>query len=82
MCVLQALDPQPGDSVLDLCCAPGAKLCMIAEMMGREGTLVSGCYLRDDSTVPEYIFSIIMLIEHLVSPTESLNHLESWYGRG
>ena len=31
------LDPQPGDRVLDLCCAPGAKLCLIAEAMAVEG---------------------------------------------
>ena len=34
-----ALDPQPGDNVLDLCCAPGAKLCAIADYMGPSGTL-------------------------------------------
>jgi 16S rRNA C967 or C1407 C5-methylase (RsmB/RsmF family) len=28
-----ALDVQPGDTVLDLCCAPGAKLCMIADLL-------------------------------------------------
>lgn len=34
-----ALDPQPGDDVLDLCCAPGAKLCAIGDRMGHQGTL-------------------------------------------
>lgn len=34
-----ALDPQPGDNVLDLCCAPGAKLCMIADMLAGQGTV-------------------------------------------
>jgi 16S rRNA C967 or C1407 C5-methylase (RsmB/RsmF family) len=31
--VVAALDPEPGDHVLDLCCAPGAKLCMIGSIM-------------------------------------------------
>ncbi|EFA75772.1 Putative nucleolar protein [Heterostelium album PN500] len=34
-----ALDPQPGDNVLDICCAPGTKLSMIADMMNGEGTV-------------------------------------------
>jgi len=34
-----ALDAQPGDDVLDLCCAPGAKLCAIADGMDGRGTL-------------------------------------------
>lgn len=37
--VVKALDPQPGDNILDLCCAPGAKLCMISDVMGRTGTV-------------------------------------------
>lgn len=36
---VQALGVQPGDHVLDLCAAPGAKFCMIADYLGRCGTL-------------------------------------------
>ena len=35
------LDPQPGESVLDLCAAPGSKTTQIAAMMGGEGELVA-----------------------------------------
>ena len=34
-----ALDARPGHDVLDLCCAPGAKLCAIADAMNTRGTL-------------------------------------------
>ena len=46
-----ALAPRPGDNVLDVCCAPGAKLAMLADWMQRKGTLtgvdvaqVRGCW--------------------------------------
>ena len=35
------LDPQPGDRVLDLCAAPGAKTSLIAETMRQRGVLVA-----------------------------------------
>ena len=34
---VQALELEKDDQVLDLCCAPGAKLCMISNLLGREG---------------------------------------------
>jgi 16S rRNA (cytosine967-C5)-methyltransferase len=39
MTVARALAPRPGESVLDLCAAPGAKSTQLAAMMGDEGTL-------------------------------------------
>ena len=35
------LDPQPGESVLDLCAAPGGKLTAIAQRMRNEGRLLA-----------------------------------------
>ncbi|KAJ1963712.1 hypothetical protein IWQ62_003135, partial [Dispira parvispora] len=32
-----ALDLEENDQVLDLCCAPGAKLCMISDLLGTDG---------------------------------------------
>ncbi len=34
-----ALAPRPGERVLDLCCCPGLKLCMLADCMERRGTV-------------------------------------------
>ncbi|EGG21777.1 Putative nucleolar protein [Cavenderia fasciculata] len=34
-----ALDPQPGDNVLDICCAPGTKFCMIADLIKGQGSV-------------------------------------------
>ncbi|KAK1359839.1 RNA (C5-cytosine) methyltransferase, subfamily [Heracleum sosnowskyi] len=34
-----ALDITPGDHILDLCAAPGAKLCMISDLLGSSGTV-------------------------------------------
>lgn len=41
MLVTHVLDPQPGEWVLDLCAAPGAKTTHIAELMRDQGTLVA-----------------------------------------
>ncbi len=41
MAVTLALDPKPGESVLDLCAAPGSKTSHIAAMMSNRGRLVA-----------------------------------------
>ena len=39
--VARALDPQPGERVLDLCAAPGGKTTHLAALMGDEGEIVA-----------------------------------------
>jgi 16S rRNA (cytosine967-C5)-methyltransferase len=41
MAVARVLDPQPGDAVLDLCAAPGAKTTHLAALMRDEGRVVA-----------------------------------------
>lgn len=51
MSAVAALDPQPGDRVLDMCAAPGGKSTQIAgRLMGR-GLLVSNEYIRDRARI-------------------------------
>jgi 16S rRNA (cytosine967-C5)-methyltransferase len=38
---VRLLEPQPGETILDLCAAPGGKLTYIAQQMGNEGRLVA-----------------------------------------
>lgn len=38
---VRELDPQPGETVLDLCAAPGGKLTAIAQLMRNEGRLLA-----------------------------------------
>ncbi|MGC9529399.1 MAG: NOL1/NOP2/sun family putative RNA methylase [Candidatus Bipolaricaulaceae bacterium] len=37
----RALDPRPGETVLDMCAAPGGKATQVAQMMENRGTLVA-----------------------------------------
>jgi 16S rRNA (cytosine967-C5)-methyltransferase len=41
MTVARVLDPQPGERVLDMCAAPGAKTTHIAALMGDQGQVVA-----------------------------------------
>ncbi|MGI8558052.1 MAG: 16S rRNA (cytosine(967)-C(5))-methyltransferase RsmB [Solirubrobacteraceae bacterium] len=41
MLVARALDPQPGERVLDMCAAPGAKTTHLAALMGGRGEIVA-----------------------------------------
>ena len=41
MLVARALDPQPGERVLDLCAAPGGKTTHLSALMGAEGEIVA-----------------------------------------
>jgi len=44
---VRALDPKPGEHVLDLCCAPGAKLAYISDLVGEEGSVTGVDVSRD-----------------------------------
>ena len=55
MAVVELLDPQPGDSVLDLSAAPGGKATDIAARLGNRGVLVANevIHKRGWDTGPE-----------------------------
>lgn len=41
MLAIEALSPQAGDRVLDMCAAPGGKSAYMAELMGNKGSIIS-----------------------------------------
>lgn len=46
MMAVKALDPEPGNEVLDMCAAPGGKTGYMAELMGNEGHIIA-CDMHD-----------------------------------
>ncbi len=42
-----ALDPKPGEMILDMCASPGPKTTQIAQYMNNEGLIVANDYKRD-----------------------------------
>ena len=46
-----ALDPQPGERILDLCAAPGGKSTQIAGLLGRQGLLWSNEVVRSRANI-------------------------------
>jgi len=41
VCVAHALDPKPGEVILDMCCAPGGKTTHLASLMNNEGLIIA-----------------------------------------
>lgn len=39
--IVRALDPKPGETILDICAAPGSKTSQIAMLMNKEGELIA-----------------------------------------
>ena len=51
MAAVAALDPKPGETVLDLCAAPGGKSTQIAARMQGQGALVSNEYVKSRALI-------------------------------
>lgn len=51
MAVVSALDPKPGERILDLCAAPGGKTTHIAGKLGGEGLLIANEIVPDRAKV-------------------------------
>lgn len=51
MSAVTALDPKPGERVLDLCAAPGGKTTQIAALLGRRGILFANEYVRSRANI-------------------------------
>jgi len=51
MSAVTALDPQPGERILDMCAAPGGKSTQIAALLNRSGILFANEYVRSRANI-------------------------------
>ncbi|ORZ38962.1 S-adenosyl-L-methionine-dependent methyltransferase [Catenaria anguillulae PL171] len=65
---VHALDVQPTDHVLDLCCAPGAKLTLIAQLLNPQGRIndVRGSVTGVDVSAPRLAVARALIKKHAV----------------
>ncbi|KAF0686552.1 Aste57867_21646 [Aphanomyces stellatus] len=68
---VSVLDPQPGDHVLDLCCAPGAKLTMLADVLGKHGSITGVDFSKNRIAACRTLVHKYNLIQPTPSPSLS-----------
>lgn len=61
--VVQALSPQPGEIICDMCAAPGSKTSLIAESMKNKGRIIAG----------DFMFSRIKTMKKLLKNLNVIN---------
>lgn len=84
MSAVTALDPQPGERVLDLCAAPGGKTTQAAAMMKGQGLLFANEYVRSRANILVSniermgIFNAVVTSLH---PDEIARRFSGWFDR-
>lgn len=68
--IVKALDPQPGEKILDLCAAPGSKTSQIAMLMNKQGELIA----NDQKTNRYKRMKGILADQHLGDFVDCKNH--------
>ncbi|ETW01092.1 hypothetical protein, variant [Aphanomyces invadans] len=66
---VSVLDVQPGDHVLDLCCAPGAKLTMLADVLQKRGSVTGVDFSKSRISACKALVHKYNLI-HVPSPSK------------
>jgi len=84
MSAVTALDPQPGERVLDMCAAPGGKSTQIAALMNHCGILFANEYVRSRANILVSNFERTGVRNGIVTslhPDEIAGRFPGWFDR-
>ena len=70
--VVQALSPQPGELICDMCAAPGSKTSLMAQSMKNKGTIIAGDFMSNRIKTMKKLLKNLNVLNTYMINTDSI----------